>query len=281
MTPAPETIRVGCYQLAPLIAHPSYNLDRCRVAIAEAAGRGAQLLVLPELAQSGYAFYDREEAQALSETRDGPTLQAWAQLAAQHHIIVVGGFCERLANGQVANSSVMIEPNGRRTFYRKVHLWDRETQIFTPGCEPPPVVDTHLGRIGMMICYDLEFPEWVRLVALRGAQLLCAPVNWPLTSRPGFQCPPEVIRVQANASVNRLFVIACDRCGEERGVNWVGGSTLTDVDGYVLKGGKSVDRKQLLLADIEPGQALNKQISSNNHVLNDRRPALYHALLHV
>ncbi|NER62193.1 hypothetical protein G3435_23975 [Pseudomonas sp. MAFF212428] len=79
------------------------------------------------------------------------------------------------------------------------------------------MVDTHLGRIAMMICYDLEFPEWVRLAALRGAQLLCAPVNWPDSPRPGFQRPAEVIRVQANASVNRLFVIACDRCGESAG----------------------------------------------------------------
>ena len=279
MTPSPQTVRVGCYQLAPTIANPSYNLDRTRVAIAEAAERGAQLLVLPELAQSGYAFYDREEAHALSEPRDGPTLEAWARQAAKYQIIVVGGFCERLPDGQVANSSVLIEPDGRRTFYRKAHLWDRETQIFTPGSEPPPVVDTHLGRIGMMICYDLEFPEWVRLAALRGAQLLCAPVNWPDTSRPGFQRPAEVIRVQASASVNRLFVIACDRCGEERGVGWVGGSTLTDADGYVLKGGKRVGKKQLLLADIRLGQALDKQISDHNHVLADRRPALYHELL--
>lgn len=279
MTLSSSTIRVGCYQLAPVIANPAYNLDRSSVAIAEAASRGAHLVVLPELAQSGYLFYDRAEAHALSETRDGPTLAAWARQAERHQIIVVGGFCERLADGQVANSAVLIEPDGRRTFYRKAHLWDREAQIFTPGNEPPPVVDTHLGRIAMMICYDLEFPEWVRLAALRGAQLLCAPVNWPDSRRPGFQRPAEVIRVQANASVNRLFIIACDRCGQERGVNWVGGSTLTDADGYVLKGGKSVGNKQLLLADIELQQALDKQISASNHVLRDRRPALYAELL--
>lgn len=279
MTTTLATVRVGSYQLAPVIANPAYNLDRSSVAIAEAASRGAQLVVLPELAQSGSLFYDKAEAHALSETRDGPILTAWARQAARHRIIVVGGFCERLPGGEVANSTVLIEPDGRRTVYRKAHLGGRETQIFTPGCEPPAVVDTHLGRIAMMIGYDLEFPEWVRLAALEGAQLLCAPVSWPQRERPGYQRPVEVIRVQASASVNRLFIIACDRCGEERGVNWVGGSTLTDADGYLLKGGHSVGNKQLLLTDVTLEQALDKHTGPHNHVLADRRPALYSGLL--
>ncbi|TFF42437.1 nitrilase-related carbon-nitrogen hydrolase [Pseudomonas sp. RIT623] len=271
--------RVACQQLAPELGQSERNLARSLAAISEAAHAGARLVVLPELALSGYAFRDRAEAYELAEERDGPALAAWAERACRHDVIVVGGFCERLADGAVANSSVLIEPDGRRTFYRKAHLWDRETLIFTPGDQPPPVITTAIGRVAMMICYDLEFPEWVRLVALSGAQLLCAPVNWPDGPRPRGQRPAEVTRVQANASLNRLFMLACDRSGEERGVRWVGGSSLVDANGYLLAGGETLDHPQLLLADIALEEADEKRISSHNHVLHDRRPQLYHGLL--
>ncbi|WP_369989236.1 nitrilase-related carbon-nitrogen hydrolase [Pseudomonas xanthosomatis] len=273
------TYRVACQQLAPHIGQPQLNLERSLAAIRDAALAGARLVVLPELALSGYLFRDRKEAHEHAEGRDSPSLAAWAALARTHQIIVVGGFCERLADGEVANASVLIEPCGRRTFYRKAHLWDGETRIFTPGDQPPPVVDTAIGRVAMMICYDLEFPEWVRLAALAGAQLLCAPVNWPAGPRPPAQRPAEVIRVQANASVNRLFVLACDRCGEERGTHWVGGTALVDADGHLLAGGDRSQHPRMLLADIAPAEADDKCISTCNHVLRDRRPQLYGALL--
>ena len=96
---------------------------------------------------------------------------------------------------------------------------------------------TKFGRIGMLICYDLEIPEWVRMPALDGAQLLCAPVNWPAFPRPDGERPAEVVRVQADAAVNRMFIAACDRTGQERGVDWVGGSVIVDADGWPLAGG--------------------------------------------
>ena len=139
--------------------------------------------------QSGYLFNDRQEALAVSEDLDGPTLTLWKTLASELGIIVVAGFCERLAADHLANSAALIEPDGRLTVYRKVHLWDREKLIFTPGSEPPPLVETAVGRIAMMICYDLELPEWVRLAALAGADLLCVPVNWPDGPRPAGERP--------------------------------------------------------------------------------------------
>ena len=190
-------------------------------------------------------------------------------------MVIVGGFCERLDQERVANSAALVEPEGRLTLYRKAHLWDRENLIFTPGDEPPPVVATRFGPIAMMICYDLEFPEWVRLPALAGAALLCAPVNWPDGPRPLGERPAEMVRVQANAAVNRMFIAACDRCGEERGVNWVGGSTLVDADGYPLAGRDRESAEQLLLAELDLTQAWHKSISEHNHVHLDRRPALY------
>ena len=203
-----NSVRVVCHQLAPRIGDAEYNRTLSAEAIRSAAALGAQVVVLPELAQSGYVFTDTQEALRVSEPLDGPTLTLWKTLANSLNIIVVAGFCERLTATQVANSAALIEPHGRLTVYRKAHLWDRETLIFTPGTEPPPVVDTAVGRIAVMICYDLELPAWVRLPALAGAALLCAPVNWPDGPRPAGERPAENVRVQANADVNRLFIAA-------------------------------------------------------------------------
>lgn len=148
-------------------------------------------MVLPELVQSGYLFADHREALSLSETPEGPTLQRWGALARELNIVVVGGFCERLAGNELANSAAMIDAQGLRAVYRKAHLWDAEREIFTAGTAAPPVVETVHGRIGMLICYDLEFPEWVRLPALAGADLLCAPVNWPDGPRPLTERPQK------------------------------------------------------------------------------------------
>ena len=84
----------------------------------------------------------------------------------------------------IYNSAAVVDSSGVRAVYRKTHLWDRERLIFTPGAELPPVVETAHGRIGVLICYDLEFPELPRSLALRGADLICAPVNWPLIDPP-------------------------------------------------------------------------------------------------
>jgi len=90
--------------------------------------------------------------------------------------------------------------------------------VFTPGDAPPPVVSLPFGRAGLMICYDLEFPEWVRLAALGGADLLAAPVNWPAMPVPAGERPSDVVRVQADACVNGMFIAVADRCRAERGV---------------------------------------------------------------
>ncbi|AHC38309.1 carbon-nitrogen hydrolase [Pseudomonas fluorescens] len=268
-------LRVVCHQLAPRIGDTHYNRTLTERSIRAAASLNAQVIVLPELVQSGYMFTDLEEAHEASETRDGPTLSLWKSLAQALGIIIVAGFCERLSAGRVANSAALVEPSGRLTVYRKAHLWDREKLIFTAGDAPPPVVDTAVGRIGMMICYDLELPEWVRLAALAEADLLCAPVNWPDGPRPVGERPAEIVRVQANAAVNRMFIAACDRYGEERGVNWVGGSVIVDADGYPLAGAASQPMEQQWVADLPLAQARNKSISDHNHVHRDRRPGLY------
>lgn len=266
---------VACCQLAPKIGDLAHNRTLTERAIRQAALQGAQVVVLPELVQSGYLFADRFEALSLAETVDGPTLQLWQALARELNLVIVGGFCERLPGDELANSAAMIDANGLRAVYRKAHLWDAEKDIFTAGDAPPPVVETVHGRLGMLICYDLEFPEWVRLPALAGADLLCAPVNWPDGPRPQTERPAEVLRVQANASVNRMFIAACDRYGHERGVGWVQGSVIVDADGYPLAGPAEQGGEQLLLATLNLAEARNKRISARNDLHLDRRPQLY------
>ena len=126
-----------------------------------------------------------------------------------------------------------------------------------------------------MIYYDLEFPEWVRLPALDGAQLLCAPVNWPAFPRPDGERPAEIVRVQADAAVNRMFIAACDRTGEERGVEWVGGSVIVDADGWPLACATPSAGPAIIAAECQLDHALDKAISPISNVHADRRTELY------
>lgn len=147
--------------------------------------------------------------------------------------------------------------------------------VLTPGDAPPPVVSLPAGRVALMICYDLEFPEWVRLAALRGADLITAPVNWPAMPVPAGERPADVVRVQAGAAVNGLFIAVADRCRAERGVSWVGGTVIVGPDGYPLAGPVTADRPSVLAVECSLARARNKQISTHNDVISDRRPALY------
>jgi predicted amidohydrolase len=270
---------VACCQIAPRIGDLEGNRALALRAAEAAVAQGARVVVLPELCSSGYVFRDAAEARALAEPADGPTTAGWAALAARHEIVVVGGFCELDDEGVVRNSAALVDATGVRAVYRKAHLWDRESLVFAPGDDPPPVVDTAHGRIGVMVCYDLEFPEWVRLAALAGAQLIAAPANWPAVPVPApGDLVGEVIRVRANAGVNRVFVAVCDRHGPERGVEWIGGSAIADPDAGLLAGPPPDGGEALLLADCDLATADDKRVSERNDVLADRRPELYGAL---
>jgi len=265
---------VTCCQLAPVFGDPAANRELTAGAVTRAAERGAGVVVLPELVSSGYVFRSRAEAVASAEAPDGPTVTGWARLAAEHQIVIVGGFCET-AGGELYNSAALVDSGGLRCVYRKAHLWDEESLWFTPGSAAPPVVATRLGRIAVMICYDLEFPEWVRLPALDGAQLLCAPTNWPAFPRPDGERPAEIVRVQADAAVNRMFIAACDRTGAERGVDWVAGSVIVDPDGWPLAEATGAAGPVTITAPCQLARALDKATGPRNDVHADRRPGLY------
>jgi predicted amidohydrolase len=272
------TTTVACAQLDLRVGDVAGNLAAAEEAVERAADAGARVVVLPELANSGYVFETPAEARALAEpAAGGPTVTAWSAAARRHGVTLVAGLAELDAADQVRNSAVVIDPAGTlRAVYRKAHLFGTEKDFFVPGDERPPVVDIDgVGRIGVMVCYDLEFPEWVRLAALAGTDLLCAPVNWPRFPRPDGERPAEAVRVQADAAVNRMYVAACDRAGSERGVDWTGGSIITDPDGFPLAGATPTEGPTLLLAPCDLPQARDKRIGAHNDVLADRRPELY------
>jgi predicted amidohydrolase len=271
----PGRVLVACCQLAPELGALDANRALAARAVQAAADRGARVIVLPELISSGYVFHSAAEARSLAEPADGPTVSGWAELARRLDVVIVGGFCEVDDEGALRNSAALVDPDGVRAVYRKAHLWDRESLVFTPGDAPPPVVETMAGRIAVMVCYDLEFPEWVRLPALAGAQLLAAPANWPAIAAPGGQPPGEVVRAQANACVNRMWVAVCDRCGPERGTEWIGGSLIAGPDGALVAGPAADGGEALLVADCDLGLADDKRVSERNDVLGDRRPELY------
>ena len=269
---------VAVAQLALTVGEPEANRDVARAAVAEAARAGARLVVLPELSDAGYVFSDTGEARSLaSPAASGATLRAWRSLATRHDLTIAGGFCELGPDGKLYNSAAIVDASGTRAVYRKAHLWDAEKKIFTPGDEVPPVVELPFGNVGLMICYDLEFPEWLRLAALSGADLIAVPVNWAASGSPA---PPgersgEVVAAQAAAASNGVFIAVADRCGAERGVDWLGGSVIVGRGGYPAAGPVTESRTAVLTATIDLRQARDKRISELNDLFTDRRPDLY------
>lgn len=270
-----RAVGVACCQLAPVFGDIPGNMRLSRDILTRAAGMGAQVAVLPELVNTGYAFSNRDEARNLAQSAAGACVSEWSELAIQLDLIVVAGFCE--ADGdKLYNTAALLTPDGRQALYRKAHLWDSEKKIFDSGCQPPPVVETAVGRLGLMICYDLEVPEWVRLPSLEGADLLCVPVNWPVQAQQHEALPIEVIKAQANAAFNRLPVVVCDRAGHERGIDWAGCSLITDANGYKLAfASRPAKTDEIVFAQLDLNASREKHISQHNHVLLDRRPDLY------
>ena len=274
-----DPTQVAVAQLAITVAEPDANRRAAANAVAEAAAAGARLVVLPELCDSGYVFDTADpaaEARGLAApAAESPTLRQWHALAGQHGLVIVGGFCELGADGRLYNSAALVDASGTRAVYRKAHLWDTEKLVFAPGDAALPVVDTEVGRIAVMVCYDLEFPEWTRLAALDGAELIAAPVNWPGYSWPEGERPAEVVKAQAAAAANGVFVAVADRCRTERGVPWISGSLIASPEGYPLAGPVLADRPAVLTAACDLPRARDKRVSERNDLLADRRPELY------
>ena len=236
-------LRVACAQLAPAIGDLAGSAAHVAAAIDAAVAAGARLVVLPELCLSGYAFASADEARSLAVEPSRPA--EWARPGA----VVVGGFAELGGDGRLYNSAAVVDGSGVRAVYRKAHLWDREPAFFAAGDAPPPVVETAVGRVAPLVCFDLFFPEWVRVAALAGADVLCVPGNWPRLPVAAGERPMQMLRAMVAAEANGVVVATCDRAGEERGALWAGASCICAPDGSLVARAAGFE-PELVVADV-------------------------------
>lgn len=220
---------------------------------------------------TGYNFSSREMLKPLAEVvPDGPTTQLLLELAQTHDLAIVGGLAELGTDGQLYNSAVAVGPDGFLGCYRKLHLFSRERELFAAGSQPPPVFRLSDMVVGVMVCFDWAFPEMARILMLEGCEVLCHPANLVL---------PYAQQVMIARSIeNRIFTITANRVGTERNLVFRGGSQITNCAGDVLVKG-SRNRSQLLVAEIDPREARNKQLTPLNNILADRRVSTYQRLV--
>jgi predicted amidohydrolase len=276
-----SVVRVACVQMEPVVGAKEANLAKSLVLIEQAAARGANLIVLPELANSGYVFASRAEAFALAEpVPGGPTTRAWEAIAARLDVHIVAGIAE--ADGRALyNSAVLVGPEGAIGTFRKMHLWAAENLFFEPGNLGFPVFPTLIGRIGMAICYDAWFPETFRLAALQGADIVCVPTNWvPIPAQDPQREAMANILVMAAAHSNSMFIACADRVGTERGQPFVGQSLVVSYTGWPVAGPASREGEEIILAEINLSDARRKRNWNDfNQVLRDRRHDSYDEML--
>jgi len=274
-------VKLACIQMQPSFGDVASNVARSVQLIEQAASQGANLVVLPELCNSGYVFSNREEAFAVAEEIPaGRTASAWMECAARHRLHLVAGICERAGN-RLYNSAVVIGPQGYIGTFRKVHLWNEEALYFEPGDLGFPVFHTPIGRIGVAICYDGWFPETFRLCALQGADIVCVPTNWvPIPGQAEGRQAMANILAMAAAHSNSMYIACADRVGVERGQPFEGQSLIVSYTGWPVAGPASRDLEEIVVAEIDLGEGPRKRNwNAFNQVLRDRRTDVYGEML--
>ncbi|MEU1149509.1 carbon-nitrogen hydrolase family protein [Streptomyces sp. NPDC005863] len=261
-------LRTALLQSSGRLGSVDENLASLDGAAARAAAAGAGLLVAPELYLTGYAIGD--DIARLAEPIDGASAKAVAEIAARHGVGVAYGYPER-EGARVFNSVQLIGPDGATLAnYRKTHLFGGfERDAFTPGEQT--VVQAELGgiRVGLMICYDVEFPENVRAHALAGTDLLVVPT----AQMHPFQFVAESV-VPVRAFESQMYVAYVNRVGPEGEFEFVGLSTLAGPDGVArARAGRG---EELVFGDVDP--VFLAASRENNPYLRDRRPGLYASL---
>lgn len=259
---------VAAVQTRPQFGETAANLDRAK---ALTRGLDADLIVFPELFNTGYAFRDRAELSALAETwPGGPTADFLARLSARTGGMVVGGFAER-AGTRFYNSAGIAVAGELRHVYRKLHLFGFEPDYFDAGDGPFPVIE-HAGlRVGVMICFDWIYPEVARILALEGADVIAHPSNLVL--------PWCQQAMPTRALENGVYAVTTNRIGEEARpprptLGFTGRSLIVSPLGETLAEAP-VDAEVVILADVEVARARNKRLPSGNDRLAERRPSAY------
>jgi 5-aminopentanamidase len=267
-------LRVAAIQMDPKLGETESNLREVAVRVRAAASQGARFIVLPECVVSGYMYASYEEAMTIAEVVPGPSTARLVELAAETDVYLVAGLLERDGE-RLFNSAVVVGPHGLVGTYRKTHTLCLGVDRFTtPGDLPYTVYDLPIGRVAVLICYDLRFPEAARTLGLAGAQILALPTNWPDSSA----IMPEVF-ARSRAAENRMHLVAADRVGAERSATFLGRSVIVGADG-VVRAEAGMHEAETLLTDIDLDEADRTHIvyEPGEHemdLLGDRRPELY------
>lgn len=261
-------MKIGFYQFSPKFGEIKKNVAKAADAIASA---DADLIVLPELFNTGYQFISKKEAIGLSETlSSGYTVKALERLSASKKMYIVAGIAEN-NKGKIFNSAIITGPEGLMGVYRKTHLFYEEKLWFSAGDTGFKVWKSPIGNIGIMICFDWFFPESARTLALKGADIIAHPANLVLP-----YCPDAMV---TRCLENRVFAVTANRTGfEQRGgrekMTFIGKSQVTSPKGEILYRAVA-GKEELAITEIDIAGARNKNLNSFNNILDDRRKRFY------
>jgi predicted amidohydrolase len=220
---------------------------------------GADLVVLPEMIVPGYVA-DAERLGSLAEPLDGPSVEAWSELAAEHGGFIAAGFCERDGD-RLFNTAVVVGGDGVALHYRKLHLFREEKHAFAPGDLGLPVAELPFGKVALCVCYDLRFVETVRILALEGAELVCVPTSW-LAGFDSERWDERGMAPQANgallqANLDQVFIACASQAGGE--LDFLGSSILAGPRGELLDGPLPGAEEQVSLTEIDLDEAVAAQ----------------------
>jgi predicted amidohydrolase len=264
-------MKTGFVQFSPVFGKIDENIEKALSLIEKT---DAELVVLPELFNTGYLFISAQEAHNLAEEiPSGKTTKALCSIAAKKKIHIVAGIAE-IFGGRLFNSAVLISPDGHVATYRKIHLFSEETIWFQPGNEGFAVYDIGSCKIGMIICFDWFFPESMRILALKGADIICHPANLVL--------PYCQEAMTTRCLENRVYALTANRTGvEERGSKkwrYTGKSQITSPDARILFQA-TAEGDEIGVAEIDVSESRNKRLNKYNDLFADRRVELYQDLV--
>jgi len=245
-------------------------LQRLEIAASQASHQGAALLVCPEMSLTGYAI-GPDNVKALAESADGPLSKAVADVARRHRLAIVYGFPQRHPDGALPFNTVqMIDADGQRlAHYAKTHLFGEVDRAqFSPGPDAPAVFTWRGWRLGLLICYDVEFPEAARLLGLQGADLVLVPT----ANMRAFDNVPQLL-VPARACENRLWLAYANACGQDAMFDYGGLSTVASPQGAALA--RAGREEALLTATLNLGE---RRDALSLGQWPSRRPDLYRML---
>ncbi len=254
------------------LGDPSHNFARAEEFVSEAARRGSDLVLLPELWSTAYALERAAELASplVERVEHAPAANWFARLAAMARAngVWLAGSTLEAREGRYYNCLTVYSPEGLLCgVYRKVHLFRlmQEEQYLAPG-PAQATVDLPWGKAGLAICYDLRFPELFRRYAVEGARLLLLPAEWPHPRREHWRT-----LLRARAIENQCFVAGCNRVGESKQTEFFGASAVIDPWGETLVEGGEAEALLTVAIDLEAADAARRRIP----VFEDRRTDLY------